>query len=62
MSDNTVTVIIHKYASRRLYNTSTSNYVTLDDICDLIKKKVNIKIIDKDTGLDQITNVSIYYK
>ena len=44
MSLNDETIIIHKYASRRLYNTSTSKYVTLDDISRLIKKDFLIKI------------------
>lgn len=52
MSLNNKTVIIHKYASRRLYNTSTSKYVTLDEITRLIKKNLLIKIIDKETGND----------
>ena len=52
MSLNDETIIIHKYASRRLYNTSTSKYVTLDDISRLIKKDFLIKILDKETGND----------
>ena len=52
MSLNDEAIIIHKYASRRLYNTSTSKYVTLDDISRLIKKDFLIKILDKETGND----------
>ena len=31
-------VIIKKYANRRLYNTLTSSYVTLDHLCEMVKE------------------------
>jgi polyhydroxyalkanoate synthesis repressor PhaR len=46
------TIHISRYSSRRLYNTNTSDYVTLDDIARLIREGHNIKIIDKKTGDD----------
>ena len=55
MNDNPDTIIINKYSSRRLYNTNSSEYVTLDDLCKLINEGKNFKIIDKDSGKD-ITN------
>ena len=55
MVSNSDTIIINKYSSRRLYNTNSSEYVTLDDLCKLINDGKNFKIIDKDTGKD-ITN------
>ena len=55
MDDNSETIIINKYSSRRLYNTNSSEYVTLDDLCRLINEGKNFKIIDKDSGKD-ITN------
>ena len=55
MVNNSDTIIINKYSSRRLYNTNSSEYVTLDDLCKLINDGKNFKIIDKDTGKD-ITN------
>ena len=55
MDNNSDTIIINKYSSRRLYNTNSSEYVTLDDLCKLINKGKNFKIIDKDSGKD-ITN------
>lgn len=55
MDNNSDTIIINKYASRRLYNTNSSEYVTLDDLCRLINEGKNFKIIDKDSGKD-ITN------
>ena len=55
MDNNSDTIVINKYASRRLYNTNSSEYVTLDDLCRLINEGKNFKIIDKDSGKD-ITN------
>ena len=55
MASNSDIIIINKYSSRRLYNTNSSEYVTLDDLCWLINQGKNFKIIDKDSGKD-ITN------
>ena len=55
MDNNSDTIIINKYSSRRLYNTNSSEYVTLDDLCRLINEGKNFKIIDKDSGKN-ITN------
>ncbi|MDC3081364.1 polyhydroxyalkanoate synthesis repressor PhaR [Paracoccaceae bacterium] len=55
MNKNEEMIIINKYSSRRLYNTNSSEYVTLDDLCKLINAGKNFKIIDKDSGKD-ITN------
>ena len=55
MNENKDIIIINKYSSRRLYNTNSSEYVTLDDLCKLINAGKNFKIIDKDSGKD-ITN------
>ncbi len=35
---------IKKYSNRRLYNTETSAYITLDDIVTLIKKELDFKV------------------
>jgi polyhydroxyalkanoate synthesis repressor PhaR len=43
---------IKKYSNRRLYNTETSAYITLDDIVVLIKKELDFKVIDVDTQND----------
>ena len=43
---------IKKYSNRRLYNTETSAYITLDDIVILIKKELEFKVIDVDTQSD----------
>ena len=43
---------IKRYASRRLYNTETSDYVTLDDIAALIRAGREVKIVDLRSGDD----------
>lgn len=45
-------VIIKKYANRRLYNTQTSSYVTLDHLCDMVKEGVEFEVRDARTGED----------
>ena len=45
-------IIITKYSSRRLYNTQTSEYVTLDQIAELIRDGKDVHIIDKETNED----------
>jgi polyhydroxyalkanoate synthesis repressor PhaR len=45
-------IIIKKYANRRLYDTSTSQYVTLDHLRDLVKKGVHFQVTDAKSGED----------
>jgi len=45
-------IIIKKYANRRLYNTATSSYVTLDHLSAMVKEKQNFQVIDAKTGED----------
>jgi polyhydroxyalkanoate synthesis repressor PhaR len=45
-------VIIKKYANRRLYNTGTSTYVTLDDLAEMVKKGEEFSVQDAKTGED----------
>ena len=45
-------VTIKKYANRRLYNTATSSYVTLDDLCQMIKEGGDFVVYDAKTGED----------
>ncbi|RME14581.1 MAG: polyhydroxyalkanoate synthesis repressor PhaR [Alphaproteobacteria bacterium] len=45
-------LLIKRYASRRLYNTETSDYVTLDDIAGFIRAGRDVRIIDLKTGDD----------
>ncbi|HZT86367.1 MAG TPA: polyhydroxyalkanoate synthesis repressor PhaR [Stellaceae bacterium] len=45
-------VIVKKYANRRLYNTATSSYVTLDDLAKMIKEGGDFVVNDAKTGED----------
>lgn len=45
-------VIIKKYANRRLYNTATSSYVTLDDLSRMVKEGREFVVNDAKTGED----------
>ena len=46
------TVIIKKYENRRLYDTSNSRYVNLDDIAQMVREGTEIRVIDATTGED----------
>lgn len=46
------TLLIKRYASRRLYNTETSDYVTLEDISGFIRAGREVQIIDLKSGDD----------
>jgi polyhydroxyalkanoate synthesis repressor PhaR len=45
-------LLIKRYASRRLYNTETSDYVTLDDIAGFIRDGREVQIVDLKSGDD----------
>ncbi len=45
-------VVVKKYANRRLYNTATSSYVTLDDLAKIIKNGGDFVVQDAKTGED----------
>ena len=45
-------IVIKKYANRRLYNTATSTYVTLDDLSVMVKGGQNFQVVDAKTGED----------
>ncbi|CAN5777646.1 polyhydroxyalkanoate synthesis repressor PhaR [soil metagenome] len=47
-------VVIKKYANRRLYNTSTSAYVTLEHLSTMVKEKTDFVVYDAKSG-DDIT-------
>nr|WP_170614643.1 polyhydroxyalkanoate synthesis repressor PhaR [uncultured Ruegeria sp.] len=52
MSDQEKPLLIKRYASRRLYNTETSDYVTLEDIAGFIRDGREVQIIDLKSGDD----------
>jgi polyhydroxyalkanoate synthesis repressor PhaR len=45
-------ITIKKYANRRLYNTATSSYVTLDHLCQMVQDGVDFVVYDAKTGED----------
>jgi len=51
-ASNNETVVIKKYANRRLYNTATSTYVTLDDLSTMVKKGVEFNVYDAKSNED----------
>jgi polyhydroxyalkanoate synthesis repressor PhaR len=52
MADDTKPLLIKRYASRRLYNTETSDYVTLEDIAAFIRDGREVQIVDLKSGDD----------
>jgi polyhydroxyalkanoate synthesis repressor PhaR len=50
-------VVVKKYANRRLYNTATSSYVTLDDLARMIKEGGDFVVKDAKTGEDLTRSV-----
>jgi len=56
-SDSSGTVIIKKYANRRLYNTETSSYITLDHLAAMTREGRDFKVIDAKTEDDITHNV-----
>ena len=50
--DGNEPIVIKKYANRRLYNTATSSYVTLDHLSEMVKKGVDFNVYDAKTGED----------
>lgn len=45
-------VVIKKYANRRLYNTETSTYVTLEDLAQMVRSERDFVVFDAKTGDD----------
>lgn len=45
-------VIIKRYRNRKLYNTQSKHYITLEEIEEIIKQHQDIKVIDNDSGED----------
>ena len=52
MADAEKPLLIKRYASRRLYNTETSDYVTLEDIARFIRAGRDVQIVDLKSGDD----------
>ena len=45
-------VVVKKYANRRLYNTETSSYITLDTLCEMVRGGRDFAVFDAKTGED----------
>jgi polyhydroxyalkanoate synthesis repressor PhaR len=45
-------IIIKKYANRRLYNTQSSSYITLDDLSRMTREGIDFQVLDAKTGAD----------
>ncbi len=52
MAETNKPLLIKRYASRRLYNTETSDYVTLEDIAVFIREGREVQIVDLKSGDD----------
>ena len=50
-------IVIKKYANRRLYDTSNSRYINLEDIAALVRNGKDVQVVDANTGED-ITRVT----
>lgn len=50
--------LIKKYANRKLYDTLTSRYITLDEIAQLVRDGHEITVVDRDNGHD-LTQVTL---
>ena len=53
-----MSILIKRYANRKLYNTDTSRYITLKGIAELIENGEEVRVIDNETGED-ITSVAL---
>jgi polyhydroxyalkanoate synthesis repressor PhaR len=53
-----MTILIKRYANRKLYNTQTSRYITLKGISELLESGDDVRVIDNETGED-ITSVAL---
>lgn len=45
-------IVIKKYANRRLYNTASSSYITLEDLAKMVRDNVNFSVYDAKSGED----------
>lgn len=52
------TVVVKKYGNRRLYDTSASRYINLEEIAALVRNGTDVKVLDAKTGED-LTRVTL---
>jgi len=48
--DSNGKVIIKKYANRRLYNTRSSSYITLEHLAQMTRESVDFQVVDAKSG------------
>lgn len=53
-----MTVLIKRYANRKLYNTETSRYITLKGIAELVEQGQDVRVMDNESGED-ITSITL---
>jgi len=46
------TIVIKKYANRRLYNTASSSYITLEDLASMVRENIEFAVFDAKSGED----------
>ncbi len=51
-------VVIKKYENRRLYDTSSSRYVNLEDLATMVRKGLDVHVVDAKTG-DDLTRTTL---
>jgi polyhydroxyalkanoate synthesis repressor PhaR len=51
-------IVIKKYPNRRLYDTSASRYINLEDIGEMVRKGKDVQVVDAQTGAD-VTRVTL---
>lgn len=51
-ADDGGAIVIKKYANRRLYNTGTSSYITLEDIAEMVREETDFEVVDAKSGED----------
>ena len=51
-AQNPDAVTVKKYTNRRLYDTQSSSYITLDDLCEMVKRGVDFVVVDAKTDED----------
>ena len=54
----TAIIVIKKYGNRRLYDSTNSKYINLDEIAGLIREGKDVKVVDAKTGQD-LTRVTL---
>ncbi len=55
---NPATIVIKKYPNRRLYDTSASRYINLEDIGEMVRKGKDVQVVDAQSGAD-VTRVTL---